>query len=56
MSVGTVHYTIRVEGHLGAAMLCAFLQLTAQQVAQSVLTGCLDRSALHGVLAQIELL
>ena len=54
MSVGPVRYTIRVDGHLGAAVLSAFPELAAQQVAQTVLTGYLDRSALWGVLAQLE--
>jgi hypothetical protein len=56
MSVGPVQYTIRVDGHLGASMLSAFPELVAEQVTQTVLTGFLDRSALYGVLAQIELL
>ena len=56
MSVGRVQYTIRVDGHLGAAMLSAFPELAAQEVTQTVLTGFLDRSALSGVLAQIETL
>jgi hypothetical protein len=56
MSVGPVQYTIRVDGHLGAAMLSAFPQLSAQQVSQTVLTGFLDRSAPCGVLARLELL
>ena len=50
-------YTIRVEGHLGATVLSAFPTLTAeQQLTQTVLVGMLDRSALYGVLAQMEML
>jgi len=48
-------YTIRVNGHLGAAVLSAFPAMAARrQGAQTVLTGFLDRSALYGVLADIE--
>jgi hypothetical protein len=56
MSVGPVQYTIRVEGHLGVVMRSAFPDLVAQEVAQTVLTGLLDRPALSGVLAQLEML
>jgi hypothetical protein len=57
MSTEPALYTIRVDGHLGAIALCAFPALVAeQQVSQTVLTGFLDRSALYGVLAQIEML
>jgi hypothetical protein len=50
-------YTIRVEGHLGATALSAFPSLVAEhQVAQTVLVGYLDRSALYGVLSQMEML
>jgi len=40
-------YVIRINGHLGATVLSAF---------PTVLTGLLDRSALYGVLAEIEAL
>ena len=56
MSVGPVQYTIRVDGHLGATVLSAFPELVAEEAAQTVLTGLLDRSALYGVLAQLEML
>ena len=56
MSVGEAQYTIRVDGHLGDAVLSAFPQLTAREVAQTVLTGHLDQSALWGVLALLEML
>jgi hypothetical protein len=50
-------YTIRVKGHLGATVLSAFPALEPQRHgAHTVLTGLLDRSALYGVLAEIEAL
>jgi hypothetical protein len=52
-----VPYTIRVDGYLGAAVLSAFPALTPQRCGgHTVLTGLLDRSALYGVLAEIEAL
>jgi hypothetical protein len=48
-------YTIRVNGHLGATVLSAFPALAPHHHgAHTVLTGLLDRSALYGVLAEIE--
>jgi hypothetical protein len=50
-------YEIRINGHLGAMVLCAFPEMTPQRRgAHTVLTGLLDRSALYGVLAEIEAL
>jgi hypothetical protein len=50
-------YTIRINGHLGAMVLCAFPALAPQWCgADTVLTGLLDRSALYGVLAEIDAL
>jgi hypothetical protein len=50
-------YEIRIHGHLGATVLSAFPTLVPQwRGADTVLTGILDRSALHGVLAEIEAL
>jgi hypothetical protein len=50
-------YLIRINGHLGAQVLSAFPALARQQHgAHTVLTGLLDRSALYGVLAEIEAL
>ncbi len=50
-------YMIRINGHLGATMLSAFPAMAPQQHgAHTVLTGLLDRSALYGVLAEIEAL
>ena len=48
---------IRIHGHLGATILSAFPALVSQQHgADTVLTGLLDRSALYGVLAEVEAL
>ena len=50
-------YAIRLHGHLGATVLSAFPALVSQRHgADTVLTGLLDRSALYGVLAEIEAL
>ena len=57
MNAGPALYTIRVGGHLGPTVLSAFPGLVARRrAAQTVLTGFLDRAALYGVLAQLELL
>jgi len=50
-------YAIRIRGHLGATLLSAFPALVPQRHgAHTVLTGLLDRSALYGVLAEVEAL
>ena len=50
-------YLIRIKGHLGATLMAAFPALAPQRHgAHTVLTGLLDRSALYGVLAEIEAL
>ena len=51
-------YTIRVKGRLGATALSAFPTMVAESSSgETVLTGALeDRSAVFGVLAQIEAL
>jgi len=50
-------YTIRINGHLGPMVLSAFPAMVPQRHGtQTVLTGLLDRSALYGVLAEIETL
>ena len=50
-------YAIRINGHLGATVLSAFpAMVSRRQGAETVLTGLLDRSALYGVLAEIEAL
>jgi hypothetical protein len=50
-------YMIRISGHLGATMLSAFRATPSRwHGAHTVLTGLPDRSALYGVLAEIEAL
>ena len=50
-------YLIRINGRLGATVLAAFPALAPRHDgAHTVLTGLLDRSALYGVLAEIEAL
>ena len=50
-------YLIRIDGHLGATVLSAFPALAPHHHGRhTVLTGLLDRSALYGVLAEIEAL
>ena len=50
-------YMIRINGHLGATVLSAFPAMAPQQHGgHTVLTGLLDRSALYGVLAEVEAL
>jgi hypothetical protein len=57
MDPAPARYVIRINGHLGAMMLSAFPAMTPRQHgAHTVLTGFLDRSALYGVLAEIEAL
>ena len=57
MDPAPVRYAIRIHGHLGAAVLSAFPALVAQHLgADTVLTGLLDRSALFGVLAEVDAL
>jgi hypothetical protein len=57
MDAAPALYQIRINGHLGATVLSAFPTMVSQrEEAQTVLTGLLDRSALYGVLAEIETL
>jgi len=50
-------YVIEIRGHLGVTLLSAFPALVPQpRGADTVLTGLLDRSALYGVLAEVEAL
>lgn len=50
-------YAIQIRGHLGATLLSAFPALVPQpRGTDTVLTGVLDRSALYGVLAEVEAL
>jgi hypothetical protein len=57
MHPGSAVYSIRIRGHLGATLLSAFpAMVSEQQDPVTILTGRLDRSALYGVLAEIEAL
>ena len=57
MDPASARYVIRINGHLGATVLSAFPALASRRHgAHTVLTGLLDRSALYGVLAEIEAL
>jgi hypothetical protein len=50
-------YAIQIHGRLGETMLSAFPALVPRpHGADTVLTGLLDRSALYGVLAEVEAL
>ena len=50
-------YILRISGHLGPTALSAFPSMVAQlEGGDTLLTGLLDRSALYGVLAEIEIL
>jgi hypothetical protein len=51
-------YTIRIRGRLGATALSAFPSMVSElKGRETVLTGLLvDRSAVFGVVAQIEML
>ncbi len=57
MDPAPARYVIRINGYLSPTVLSAFPALASQQHdAHTVLTGLLDRSALYGVLAEIEVL
>src|ERR1700745_3053034 len=57
MDSAAARYAMRINGHLGAMVLAAFPALEPRQLgADTVLTGLLDRSALYGVLDQIDAL
>ena len=57
MDPAPARYVIRINGHLGATVLSAFPDLASRwHGTDTVLTGLLDRSALYGVLAEIEAL
>ena len=57
MDLAIALYTIRINGHLGATVLSAFPTMAPHHHgADTVLTGLLDRSALYGVLAEIDAL
>ncbi len=57
MDTAPAPYAIRINGHLGAMVLSAFPAMTPlRHGTDTVLTGLLDRSALYGVLAEIDAL
>jgi hypothetical protein len=57
MDTAPAWYAIQIHGHLGATLVSAFPALVPQpHGADTVLTGLLDRSALYGVLAEVEAL
>ena len=57
MDLAPALYVIRINGHLGATVLSAFPAMAPRRHGpHTVLTGLLDRSALYGVLAEIEAL
>ncbi len=57
MDPALARYMIRINGHLGATVLSAFQAMASRlQGAETLLTGLLDRSALYGVLAEVEAL
>ena len=57
MDAAPALYMIRIHGHLGATVLSAFPAMSPRRHgADTVLTGLLDRSALYGVLAEVEAL
>ena len=57
MDLAPALYVIRINGHLGATVLSAFPAMAPHHHgAHTVLTGLLDRSALYGVLAEVEAL
>jgi hypothetical protein len=57
MDPAPARYVIRINGHLGGTVLSAFPALASRwHAGHTVLTGLLDRSALYGVLADIEAL
>jgi hypothetical protein len=57
MDPGSARYSIRINGDLGSMVLSCFPALASRRHgAHTVLTGCLDRSALYGVLAELEAL
>ncbi len=57
MDSAAAPYEIRINGHLGAMVLAAFPALAPQRRGpDTVLTGLLDRSALYGLLDEIDAL
>jgi hypothetical protein len=57
MNPAPAMYAIRIKGQLGATVLSAFPAMVPRRHgADTVLTGLLDRSALFGVLTEVEAL
>ena len=57
MGPASARYLIRINGHLGATLLCAFPAMAwERQGPETILTGMLDQPELYGVLAEIEAL
>ncbi len=62
LTIAQVHqatslYSIRISGHLGPTALSPFESMVSLLNGEdTLLTGVLDRSALYGVLAEIEAL
>jgi hypothetical protein len=57
MDPGPTLFVIEINRHLGATALSAFPEMTSERRGRhTVLIGGLDRSALYGVLAQIDAL
>ena len=57
MDAGRALYAIEVNGHLGPTVLSAFPAMASEpRGPHTMLTGLLDRSALYGVLAELEAL
>jgi hypothetical protein len=57
MDPGPALFAIRIKGQLGATVLSAFPAMVPHEHGtDTVLTGLLDRSALFGVLAEVEAL
>jgi hypothetical protein len=55
MDLAPALYAIRIKGELGPTALTAFPALVPRRLGtDTVLTGLLDRSALFGVLAEVE--
>jgi len=57
MDQGPNLYAIRIGGHLGPTTLAAFPSMVSRlHGEETLLTSVLDRSALYGVLAEVEAL
>jgi hypothetical protein len=55
MEPASARYLIRINGHLGAALLSAFPAMAwERRGSETILTGVLDQPGLYGVLAEFE--